>query len=319
MNVNFFKSGDAILNYHRICSDSEHIKKKDELTVSVSKFKQQLNFLKKNYHFVSLDNFIKFEKSKKKNISITFDDGYKDNLTYALPVLKELDIPATIYIVTKFLKGEFDIWWYELKDYISESSEDLKFSFEKNKYNFSIRSESEKIKCFNRLNDIIQKLNKKEQYNFLKELTNSSLRKQYKNILLSKEDLSTLISNPLITLGAHSHNHLSLRNLSKEECVEEIKKSKQTLEELMKCKVNHFSYPYGGKNDVGEREFEIVKELGFDSAVVTSVGKISKKKIFNLPRVHMSQRTNLNVLKFKLSIFYYFYIKFKKIINLLGF
>ena len=319
MNVNFFKSGDAILNYHRICSDSEHIKKKDELTVSVSKFKQQLNFLKKNYHFVSLDNFIKFEKSKKKNISITFDDGYKDNLTYALPVLKELDIPATIYIVTKFLKGEFDIWWYELKDYISESSEDLKFNFEKNKYNFSIRSESEKIKCFNRLNDIIQKLNKKEQYNFLKELTNSSLRKQYKNILLSKEDLSTLISNPLITLGAHSHNHLSLRNLSKEECVEEIKKSKQTLEELMKCKVNHFSYPYGGKNDVGEREFEIVKELGFDSAVVTSVGKISKKKIFNLPRVHMSQRTNLNVLKFKLSIFYYFYIKFKKIINLLGF
>ena len=319
MNVNFFKSGDAILNYHRICSDSEHIKKKDELTVSVSKFKQQLNFLKKNYHFVSLDNFIKFEKSKKKNISITFDDGYKDNLTYALPVLKELDIPATIYIVTKFLKGEFDIWWYELKDYISESSEDLKFSFEKNKYNFSIRSESEKIKCFNRLNDIIQKLNKKEQYNFLKELTNSSLRKQYKNILLSKEDLSTLISNPLITLGAHSHNHLSLRNLSKEDCVEEIKKSKQTLEELMKCKVNHFSYPYGGKNDVGEREFEIVKELGFDSAVVTSVGKISKKKIFNLPRVHMSQRTNLNVLKFKLSIFYYFYIKFKKIINLLGF
>jgi len=319
MNLNFFKSGDAILNYHRICSDSEHLKKKDELTVSVSKFKQQLNFLKKNYHFVSLDNFIKFEKSKKKKISITFDDGYKDNLTYALPVLKELDIPATIYIVTKFLKGEFDIWWYELKDYISESSEDLKFNFEKNKYNFSIRSESEKTKCFNRLNNIIQKLNKNEQYNFLKEMTNSSLRKQYKNILLSKEDLSILISNPLITLGAHSHNHLSLRNLSKEECVEEIKKSKQTLEELMKCKVNHFSYPYGGKNDVGEREFEIVKELGFDSAVVTSVGKISKKKIFNLPRVHMSQRTNLNVLKFKLSIFYYFYIKFKKIINLLGF
>lgn len=319
MNLNFFKSGDAILNYHRISSDTEHLKEKDELTVSVSKFKQQLTFLKKNYHFVPLDDFIKFEKSERKKISITFDDGYKDNLIYALPVLNELNIPATIYIVTKFLKGEFDIWWYELKDYIFENTKDLKFIFDNNKYNFSIKTEKEKLKCFNRLNNIIKKLNKNKQRNFLKEMTNSSVRKQYKNILLSKEDLNILISNPLITLGAHSHNHLSLKNLNKEECVEEIKKSKQTLEELMKCKVDHFSYPYGDKNDVSKREFEIAKELGFKSAVVTSVGKTSKEKIFNLPRIHMSQRTGLKVLKFKLSSFYYFYIKFKKIIDLLRF
>ena len=45
--------------------------------------------------------------------------------------------------------------------------------------------------------------------------------------MFAEEKLNILISNPLITLGAHSHNHLSLKNLNKEECVEEIKKSKQ--------------------------------------------------------------------------------------------
>ena len=135
----------------------------------------------------------------------------------------------------------------------------------------------------------------------------------------SAADLFLFIGNSFIFLSLQDPRQKHKLKISSINILKNCIPSKQTLEELMKCKVNHFSYPYGGKNDVGEREFEIVKELGFDSAVVTSVGKISKKKIFNLPRVHMSQRTNLNVLKFKLSIFYYFYIKFKKIINLLGF
>ena len=84
-------------------------------------------------------------------------------------------------------------------------------------------------------------------------MTGLESRKQYKNMILSKEDIKTLISNPLITLGAHSHNHLSLRNLSEEECIEEMKISKQTLEEFTQLKTNHFSYPYGGENDVGKR------------------------------------------------------------------
>ena len=103
--------------------------------------------------------------------------------------------------------------------------------------------------------------------------------------------------------------------MKKDDCIKEIKTSRQILEDLISCKINHFSYPYGTKNDVGKREFEIVKELGFKSAVTTSVGQLSKKTLFNLPRIHINQNTNEKNLKLKLSIYYYFYKKLQEIMN----
>ena len=84
---------------------------------------------------------------------------------------------------------------------------------------------------------------------------------------------------------------------------------------MANCKINHFSYPYGTKSDVGKREFEIVKELGFKSAVTTSVGRLSRKKLFNLPRIHINQKANEKVLKLKLSIYYYFYKNIQEILH----
>ena len=122
MILNIFSSGSAILNYHRVCEDKYFPKNNDALVVSVSKFKEQLTFLKKNFNLVSLEKILRFESGKKSNICITFDDGYKDNLTHALPILTELNIPATIYIVTKFYENDFSIWWTELHDFIWQKS-----------------------------------------------------------------------------------------------------------------------------------------------------------------------------------------------------
>ena len=91
------------------------------------------------------------------------------------------------------------------------------------------------------------------------------------------------------------------------------------MENLTKQKINHFSYPYGTENDAGKREFQIVKALGFKSAVTTSVGKLSSEKLFNLPRIHMNQKTNEKILRFKLSNYYYFYRKIKEAIDFVKF
>jgi peptidoglycan/xylan/chitin deacetylase (PgdA/CDA1 family) len=316
MNLNIFKTRRAILNYHRICSDEDLKKQNDELSVSVSKFKEQLIFLKKNYNFVSLDDFLNLKKGEKSKITITFDDGYKDNLTHALPILNELNIPATIYIVTKFFENEFNVWWYELQEYIWKQSENIKFTFGEKNYNFKIKNNADRLKSFFQLKQIIKKLNKSDQSKFLSILTKTDLRKQYKDEILSKEDLKFLCSNNLITIGAHTHNHLCLKKLEKEECIEEIKISKEILENLTARKINHFSYPYGTKNDAGKREFKIVKDLGFKSGVTTCVGTLSKNKLFNLPRIHINQKANERILTIKLSFFYFLYKKAREIINI---
>jgi peptidoglycan/xylan/chitin deacetylase (PgdA/CDA1 family) len=47
----------------------------------------------------------------RRSIALTFDDGYRDNLTDALPVLERLGVPATFFLVPGFLDRSVDAWW----------------------------------------------------------------------------------------------------------------------------------------------------------------------------------------------------------------
>lgn len=80
----------------------------DEMKVSVSAFKTQLDYLKrKNYQVISMDEYSEIKKNKKKGkyVALTFDDGYEDNYHYAYPLLLERNMKATIYLVANFVDG----------------------------------------------------------------------------------------------------------------------------------------------------------------------------------------------------------------------
>ena len=71
-----------------------------------------------------MDEFIGNLKKGKNEfmLTITFDDGYKDNLLYALPILEKFEVPAIIYITTRFQDQNVDLWWYELMEIIQNRS-----------------------------------------------------------------------------------------------------------------------------------------------------------------------------------------------------
>lgn len=87
-----------IIMYHKIDDNAAFSK----LSVSPESFRKQIVFLKKrNYNVVKLQDLadlIKEHKVPYKTIAITFDDGYENNYRNAYPVLKELQLPATIFI-----------------------------------------------------------------------------------------------------------------------------------------------------------------------------------------------------------------------------
>ncbi len=92
-----------ILMYHSINPVSNEEYK--ALIVAPENFKRQMEFLSRNrYNVISLDELAGILNSKKripgKTVCITFDDGYADNYEYAYPVLKKLNIPAEIFVMT---------------------------------------------------------------------------------------------------------------------------------------------------------------------------------------------------------------------------
>lgn len=91
-----------IIMYHSV--NPKVLPEMESLIVSPNTFERQMRFLKEwHYNVVPLESIADFIKNKKKvpsrTIAITFDDGYKDNYTYAFPILKKYNLPATIFIV----------------------------------------------------------------------------------------------------------------------------------------------------------------------------------------------------------------------------
>ena len=93
-----------ILMYHRVATLPSY----DQLTVTPEHFEEQLRELSTNFRMVSLaDAFAELKRGKLSEtlVVVTFDDGYLDNLTNAVPILRRYAIPATIFVTARFADG----------------------------------------------------------------------------------------------------------------------------------------------------------------------------------------------------------------------
>lgn len=77
-----------------------------------------LEYKSQGYHFISIDEAANHIQNasplfcRSKFLVVTFDDGYQDNLTMALPILKKHNIPFVVYITTDFIDNHNEMWWY---------------------------------------------------------------------------------------------------------------------------------------------------------------------------------------------------------------
>lgn len=92
-----------VLAYHKIDEPTADVKIRGAYT-SPKKFARQMSYLKKqNFTFYTAAELIDLYRTNgafpKKSLALTFDDGWKDNYTFAFPILKDLGIKATIFLV----------------------------------------------------------------------------------------------------------------------------------------------------------------------------------------------------------------------------
>ncbi|MDD4894964.1 MAG: GNAT family N-acetyltransferase, partial [Candidatus Omnitrophica bacterium] len=103
----------VILRYHRILSDG----KKDGINISVNKgsFENQIEYIGKHFKVLDTGNIIerlkRGERFTEPTLAITFDDGYKNNYTYAYPILRRYSIPATIFLTANYINENKTFSW----------------------------------------------------------------------------------------------------------------------------------------------------------------------------------------------------------------
>ena len=291
--LNNWQGPCSILCFHRVLKDMEMkelFSPTKSLGVSETKFHELISFLNNHYTVISIDELYEHLKNKNKGhvVCLTFDDGYKDNLSNALPILENYGVPAAIYITTKGLEGNFNMWWFELWDFIANNSH-INFQFNHTDFNLFFSTLEDKIKAYNVLNAFIITLALNEIFDFLTLLTKSNERKFYPELALNVDDLKVLDANPLITIGAHTDSHVTLSREDDFNSNLEILVSKEKLEKVLNHKIEHFAYPYGRFIDAGKREYDFVRDLGFKTGLSTNRYMASFDKIYCLPRYFVNE------------------------------
>lgn len=307
----------ACLMYHRICPDqTEHdqvskgFAPNRDLSVALSAFDEQMAYVAQRFNCLSLPEAVEQlarGKLPPRSLIVTFDDGYLDNLTLALPILRKYAVPATVYIATGLINQDSLPWWYELEDLIA-STQGFSFQWRGEALQVPTTDTESKRQAFDKLNPMLKLMDPVEQARFMGLLREGSItHTQQQAQFMNRRQLMELAADPLITIGAHTHHHLALSTLNDIRLRHEMIRSRELLEAWLSRSVEHLAYPYGGHRHASTREFQAADELGFSSAVTTRLGHFQafhRKHRLALPRIGIGYQDCMARFEWKLSGLY---------------
>jgi peptidoglycan/xylan/chitin deacetylase (PgdA/CDA1 family) len=247
---------------------------------------------KSGFDIVNLDEAVRRISSDEKEkpfIVFTFDDAYKDNLTFALPILKKHNCPFTLFVPTGFVDGKGELWWQVLEDIIQNNEI---VTFDDNE--FLTASTSQKQKAFEIIYWQMRDMPEQRRIEITQIFAakyNIDMFEHCQQLIMDWQELKIFANEPLCTIGAHTINHFELAKLSNDEAKSEMQNSADILEKKFAKRPKHFSYPIGAIRSASEREYNLVKEIGFTTGVTTLPGGLYSKhqnSLSNLPRVSLN-------------------------------
>lgn len=295
--------------YHYV-RDLHHSRFPEIKGLDIALFKEQIAYLKRHYHFISMEMLIDaFENNTplpEKSVLLTFDDAYADHYTYVFPVLDELKIQGSFFPPVKAIMEH---------SVLDVNKIHLILASEENKSRIirEIRNELETCRKEYKLESdsfYYQKLAQPTRFDsaeviFIKRLLQVELDEEIRNIITNKlfekivgideeslsrqlymdnDQMKCMLRNGM-HIGNHGYDHIWLGSFEEEKQRLEIEKSLEFLK-LLGCDLKQWTmcYPYGNYN---ETTIELLKEYNCKLAVTTevNVADITDSNRFSLPRL----------------------------------
>lgn len=288
--TNTVRPGGLVLGYHRIIDQPW-----DPLGLCVhpSHFRQQLEVLRELYTPISLRELVQALRQGtelKHYVALTFDDGYGDFIENALPMLQDLDMPATVFITTGCTGRTF--WWDDVVSALDpayRNSATLKVRWSGTPGDRDYTDLDTLDGATRVAREICRELSHCDagaRAQILAQLPKGE--RQTSNLPdmarpMSGEEIRVLARCPNIELGSHTVSHSQLASLEESEQLHEIETSKHELETLVAGEICAFSYPHGSISDASRRHLE---HAGYRYACTSREAVVHRKTdAYALPRV----------------------------------
>jgi len=278
----------AICMYHSISTEGSREWGPWQYSVTPYQFKQQIAWLSENRSVVSVEEIVSYLRDgatiPEDAVAITFDDGYNDFVTAALPVLRAYDVPCTLYVSTALMEEGRAPYEFRLGKTVL-NVEELNVSTNGGEQSYRCTTEDDTRVVYNELRTLIEHRPVEERNSFL---TKNGIAECPTFSIITPPDVRKLNDERLVTVGSHGHHHRPLGPLSATTIEEDVCMSLSRLSTLLGKNPRHFSFPYGSHSRTARR---VIQKMGFESSVTTNSRAVRPRdwtRLFSLPRIDMS-------------------------------
>ncbi len=297
----------AVMMYHRIADEAHD---PWSICVAPDQFDQHMLLLRKRAEpgdlaAVAADRSL--TRAGRPRVAVTFDDGYRDNILTALPILERHQIPATVFVVSGAVGSPREFWWDELERYILHAATlpdalELKAGGQPRRWTLTVEAQADaapgwdaetgakpgsREQLFLELWELLVRLGDEDRDDVLARLriwSGVSEAAAPGRLPIGADELARLAAHPLIEIGAHTEGHVSLPQREPAERRRQIEASQNALESVIGRPVRRFSFPFGRRDAISDG----VVRARFDLACTSRPAALTPfSSPFALPRIQV--------------------------------
>ena len=304
----------VVLLYHRV---ARAVPDPQLLAVTPEQFDDHLALITDRFEAVPLAEIVARARAgsgPRDVVTVTFDDGYADNLFAAKPLLERHGVPATVFVASGVIENGRRFWWDELERLLLRpgrvpspltfqiAGERLRWELDGDAAYTSARAgelagwtvldahvPGPRQQVYRDLCSRLRVLDETERDHALEHLRRVVAPLQNDGDTprpLTADELALLADGDLVAIGAHTITHPVLSQLPAGRQAEEIAGSKRQLEAALNRSVTSFAYPYGAAGDFDWTTVSLVRDAGFSQACASVAGRVRPRtNPFRIPRL----------------------------------
>lgn len=265
----------AILTFHRIVDDdTDYLYKGPTVHTHVELFEQLISAISRFYDVLSLDDVVGAFKEGRPfstdSVAITFDDGYEDTFRLGLPILRRYRVPATVFVATGFTNTSEAMWTDRVEQALLHSQKE---ALKLDELGGSFEAASLPIKTT--MEKRVANATLARKFKGLDSMTLSSVvgrledllepdTDRYARTMMNWDELRGLHRGG-VEIGSHGVTHNIMTRQEFAVARDELRLSKEALEDNLGITVKHFAFPNGRSQDFSPELVGACRELGYES------------------------------------------------------
>lgn len=300
-----------ILCYHGVVSDDNHLDAhRHRVAVTVREFRRQLEIVARLFNPVSAQDLLDWVEGRatlpSRPALITFDDGFRNNLTLAAGELESRGVPALFFVTTGYVGTDRILWPHEVDEHVLHWKQRT-FPSPKGGPDIRLPSvQAGRADVAERVRTVCKRLPDAQRRSYLERLRNGPSpcgQEVYQQLykFLTWDDVRDLHGRGF-AIGSHTVEHPILARLSPQELDRELRQSKAAVQRQLDAECPWIAYPNGEADDVTEQVIQSAKQAGYKTGFMLTGRRNSRSTDpLRLDRVSVSARAPTRVFHASIS------------------